>query len=133
VVCGTEVVTCRVLRFTAGKVSGDHRIPVISGRSAVETPTALVLTLRDGGLPEVTGAGVRAYEPDRRRAAFWAARYIREDQVPSAFRTDIREIPVADQGSGPYHITTGPDRALWLTLIHSGQVARLAPGGDLDF
>ena len=74
---------------------------MISGRSAVETPTALVLTLRDGGLPKVTGVGVRAYEPDRRRAAaFWAASYIREDQVSSAFRTDIREIPVADQGSG---------------------------------
>jgi hypothetical protein len=32
-----------VFRFTAGQVSGDHRIPVISGRSAVETPTALLL------------------------------------------------------------------------------------------
>jgi hypothetical protein len=29
-----------VFRFTAGKVSGDHRIPVISGRSTVDTPTA---------------------------------------------------------------------------------------------
>jgi virginiamycin B lyase len=53
--------------------------------------------------------------------------------VPSAFRADIREIPVADQGSGPYHITTGPDGALWLTLIHSGQVARVSPGGEPDF
>ena len=52
--------------------------------------------------------------------------------MPSAFGTDIREIPVADHGAGPYHITTGPDQALWLTLIHSGQVARLSPGGDLD-
>jgi hypothetical protein len=29
-----------MFRFTAGKVSGDHRIPVISGRSTVDTPTA---------------------------------------------------------------------------------------------
>jgi hypothetical protein len=48
-----------------------------------------------------------------------AASHDREDQVPSAFRTDISEIPVAGHGSGPYHITTGPDQALWLTLIRA--------------
>jgi hypothetical protein len=29
-----------VFRFAAGKVSGRHRFPVISGRSTVDTPTA---------------------------------------------------------------------------------------------
>ena len=45
--------------------------------------------------------------------------------MPSELRADISEIPLGDRGSGPYHLTLGPDRALWLTLIHSGQVARL--------
>jgi virginiamycin B lyase len=60
-----------------------------------------------------------------------AASHDREGQVPSAFGSDISEIPVSDHGSGPYHII-GPDQAIWLTLIHSGQVARLSLGGDLD-
>lgn len=44
----------------------------------------------------------------------------------------IREFPVADAHAGPYGITTGPDGALWLTLIHSGQIARLSGSGDLS-
>ena len=32
--------------------------------------------------------------------------------------------------SRPYGITTGPDGALWFTLVHSGQIGRLVPGGD---
>ena len=36
--CGHE--RARVFRFTAGKVSGDHRISVISARSTACTPTA---------------------------------------------------------------------------------------------
>jgi streptogramin lyase len=34
-------------------------------------------------------------------------------------------------GAGPYGITAGPDGALWFTLVHHGQIGRLAPGGDL--
>lgn len=47
----------------------------------------------------------------------------------------VEEYPVP--GAGPYAITTGPDGALWFTLVHSGQIGRLVPGGtptvhDLD-
>ena len=34
-------------------------------------------------------------------------------------------------GGGPYAITTGPDGALWFTMVHSGQIGRLVPGGEL--
>jgi virginiamycin B lyase len=33
-------------------------------------------------------------------------------------------------GGGPYAITTGPDDALWYTLVRSGQIGRLVPGGE---
>jgi len=42
-----------VFRFTAGKVSGDHRIPVISGRSTVDTPTACPVTAGPGAQSSV--------------------------------------------------------------------------------
>ena len=41
----------------------------------------------------------------------------------------IREYVVADAGSGPYDVTTGPDGALWFTMVHSGEIGRLLPGG----
>ena len=34
--------------------------------------------------------------------------------------------------AGPYGIAVGPDDAIWLTLVHSGQVARLDPDGETD-
>ncbi|MEV4813898.1 virginiamycin B lyase family protein [Micromonospora avicenniae] len=44
----------------------------------------------------------------------------------------VQEHIVADTASGPYAITTGPDGALWFTLVHSGQIGRLVPGGGLS-
>ncbi|MFJ4674594.1 hypothetical protein [Kitasatospora sp. NPDC088783] len=56
----------------------------------------------------------------------------------------IEEHPVADAAAGPYSLTTGPDGALWFTLVHSGRIGRIvgalvriAPGSatagaDLD-
>ena len=44
----------------------------------------------------------------------------------------ITRIPVCDSASGPYAITTGPDNALWITMVHAGAIARLAPDGQLD-
>ena len=44
----------------------------------------------------------------------------------------IRQIPVSGPASGPYAITTGPDDALWFTMVHTGEIARLATGGQLD-
>jgi virginiamycin B lyase len=46
--------------------------------------------------------------------------------------TRIREFPVGPPGSGPYALTVGPDDALWITLVHAGQIARLWPDGRLD-
>ncbi|MFI6774872.1 hypothetical protein [Nocardia sp. NPDC050412] len=43
-------------------------------------------------------------------------------------RVSIEEYSVT--GDGPYAITTGPDDALWYTLVHSGHIGRLAPGGE---
>ncbi|GAA4943198.1 hypothetical protein GCM10023238_06350 [Streptomyces heliomycini] len=40
----------------------------------------------------------------------------------------IEEHPVA--GGGPYAITTGPDGALWYTLVHSGGIGRMVPGAE---
>src|SRR5687767_941392 len=50
--------------------------------------------------------------------------------MPDEYRL-ISEVPVADQEAGPYGATTGPDRALWFTLVHSGNIARLMPGDDV--
>ncbi|MFF5228675.1 virginiamycin B lyase [Dactylosporangium sp. NPDC000521] len=36
---------------------------------------------------------------------------------------------IAGPGDGPYGITTGPDGALWCTLIHAGAVVRIAWDG----
>src|SRR5581483_8484254 len=44
----------------------------------------------------------------------------------------IQEFPVGRTGSGPYALTVGPDGALWITLVHAGQIARLEPEGQLD-
>src|SRR3569833_2608242 len=43
----------------------------------------------------------------------------------------IREFSVADAKAGPYGITAGPEGALWLTLVHSGEIARLTVDGEL--
>ena len=44
----------------------------------------------------------------------------------------IRQFSVGSPGSGPYALTSGPDGALWITLVQSGQIARLEPGGRRD-
>ena len=41
-------------------------------------------------------------------------------------------LQLTDTGAGPYGITTGSDRALWLTLAHSGEIARLTVDGVID-
>jgi virginiamycin B lyase len=38
---------------------------------------------------------------------------------------------VASDGAGPYGVTTGPDGALWLTLVHSGQISRIGPDDEV--
>ena len=43
-----------------------------------------------------------------------------EDLVANVERT-----PVGAQGSGPYAVVVDPQHAVWTTLVHSGQVARL--------
>jgi virginiamycin B lyase len=43
-----------------------------------------------------------------------------------------RQIPVSDLTAGPYAITTGPDNALWFTMVHSGEIGRFAADGRLD-
>jgi virginiamycin B lyase len=46
-------------------------------------------------------------------------------------RISIEQCAVAD--GGPYAITTGPDGALWFTLVRSGQMGRLVPGGAAEY
>jgi virginiamycin B lyase len=53
-----------------------------------------------------------------------------EDRVSAS--GPIRQLPVGAVGAGPYAITTGPDDALWITLLHAGQIARLEICGRLD-
>ena len=33
--------------------------------------------------------------------------------------------------AGPYALAAGPDGALWVTLVHSGSIARVTVGGDV--
>ncbi|WP_455908027.1 Vgb family protein [Streptomyces cinereoruber] len=42
----------------------------------------------------------------------------------------IEEHPVADSAAEPYALTTGPDGALWFTLVHSGRIGRFVPGRE---
>ncbi|MFF5635502.1 hypothetical protein [Streptomyces sp. NPDC012825] len=37
---------------------------------------------------------------------------------------------MADSAAGPYALTTGPDGALWFTLVHSGRIGRIVPGQE---
>ncbi len=39
------------------------------------------------------------------------------------------EVPL---GSGPYALAAGPDGALWATLVHAGQIARVSVDGEAD-
>ena len=32
---------------------------------------------------------------------------------------------------GPYALAAGPDGAMWVTLVHSGSIARVTNGGDV--
>ncbi len=45
-------------------------------------------------------------------------------------QVSIEEHMVADHTAGPYSLTTGPDGALWFTLVHSGRIGRLVPGEE---
>ena len=40
----------------------------------------------------------------------------------------VIEQHAVDDG-GPYAIATGPDGALWYTLVRGGRIGRLVPGG----
>lgn len=44
----------------------------------------------------------------------------------------IKQMPVSGPASGPYAITAGPDDALWFTMVHAGEIARLTPDVRLD-
>ncbi|TDC13306.1 virginiamycin B lyase, partial [Streptomyces sp. 8K308] len=41
-------------------------------------------------------------------------------------------ITVSEPAAGPYGITVGPDGAVWFTLVHAGELGRLAPDGRVD-
>jgi virginiamycin B lyase len=41
----------------------------------------------------------------------------------------LTRIPVGDAGAGPYAVAVDADGVAWTTLVHSGQIARLPPGG----
>ncbi|MET7751902.1 hypothetical protein [Micromonospora sp. NPDC005367] len=45
--------------------------------------------------------------------------------------TVIQEFLVSEAGAGPYGVTTGPDGASWLTLVHAGAVARMSADGEV--
>lgn len=45
-------------------------------------------------------------------------------------QVSVEEHAVADSAAGPYALTTGPDGALWFTLVHSGRIGRLVPGEE---
>lgn len=49
--------------------------------------------------------------------------------MPPASRPVVREIPVGRRDSAPCHVIVGPEAALWPTLIHSGQAARMTTHG----
>lgn len=42
----------------------------------------------------------------------------------------IEEHAVSGRDSGPYAITTGPDGALWFTMVHSGRIGLPNPGQE---
>ncbi|MEV8503736.1 hypothetical protein AB0368_02770 [Actinoplanes sp. NPDC051475] len=37
----------------------------------------------------------------------------------------IQEFVITGDAAGPYGITIGPDRAVWVTCTHSGEIGRL--------
>src|ERR1700710_779798 len=42
------------------------------------------------------------------------------------------QVPVGEAGAGPYALAAGPDGALWVTLVHSGEIARVTVDGQVD-
>jgi virginiamycin B lyase len=41
------------------------------------------------------------------------------------------QVPVGAPGAGPYALASGPDGALWVTLVHSGEIARVSVDGTV--
>ncbi|NGN70427.1 alpha/beta hydrolase fold domain-containing protein, partial [Streptomyces sp. A7024] len=44
----------------------------------------------------------------------------------------VREYPVSGPKAGPYAVASGPDGALWFTLVHEGGIGRRSAGGELS-
>ena len=42
------------------------------------------------------------------------------------------QVDVGSPGAGPYALTAGPDGALWVTLVHSGEIARVGMDGRVE-
>ena len=66
-----------------------------------------------------TGPAVEGSRADRRRCR------------PRESRRPMR-VPVGATGAGPYALAAGPDDALWVTLVHSGEIARVGVDGSVD-
>ncbi|MEQ4204233.1 hypothetical protein [Actinopolymorpha sp. B9G3] len=43
----------------------------------------------------------------------------------------IEEYAVPDRESGPYAVTTGPDNALWFTMVRAGRIGRMTTTGEV--
>ncbi|MCT2592881.1 ATP-binding cassette domain-containing protein [Streptomyces sp. N2-109] len=68
----------------------------------------------------------------RKEASPMTAGTPRRPADPGSAAGPVTHIPVADAAAGPYALTAGPDGALWITLVHSGEVARLTVDGQAD-
>lgn len=66
------------------------------------------------------------------RASWATTRPPPEDLTDPFLSTDpLDQLAVGRSGAGPYAVTTGPDGALWVTLVHAGQIARVTVAGSV--
>jgi len=46
--------------------------------------------------------------------------------------TAVEELRVSDHEAGPYGIVTGPDGALWYTMVYAGRIGRITREGAIS-
>src|SRR6185369_15642182 len=74
----------------------------------------------------------RPHVPRTRRTTTVMTLPPRRPVTPHPAPAMIRETRIAGPDTGPYDLTCGPDGALWVTMVHAGQIARLTRDGRLD-
>src|SRR4051794_20400079 len=119
-------ITAPASRSAPPRVSVRSRSPI--RRASGQEPRANSVIRREvTGVLQAASSDCRPDFPAHRHPPYPAAG--RHSRSPLSIGR-MREFMITGPQAGPYGVTTGSDGALWCTLVHSGQIARVAVGGE---